>query len=42
MPNSTFGDEPGFFRQVLWAKKEPAQGPATRTTKGNQQLTVLE
>jgi hypothetical protein len=38
MPSSTFGDEPGFFR----AKKEPAQRPATRTTKGNQQLTVLE
>jgi hypothetical protein len=23
-------------------KKEPVQAPATRTTKGNQQLTALE
>jgi len=42
MPSSTFGKEADFFRHIFRAKKEPAQGPATRTTKGNQQLTVLE
>jgi hypothetical protein len=42
MPSSTFGNGLDFFRQIFRTKKEPAQAPATRTTKGNQQLTVLE